>query len=193
MIRSSEGAVGHFAVSFLSGDSEILFHEIGHSFGKLQDEYAMPEDCSRTIPTDSPNVTSNTSLALIPWSIWISPFTPIPTTATSPGVPGLYAGAYYCKTGKYRPTFESKMRLNGKPYEQINTEQLVIRMYGFVPLPLSFSPAETRLTLTQGEEQTFQVTVPVPLTHNAGRKVGCERSAKRHRPIFYPQHSRTRL
>lgn len=159
------GSGGRFAVSFLSGDWAILFHEIGHSFGHLLDEYDTPEDCSFTVPPDAANVTTSTSLVGIPWAGWISPGTPIPTTTTDSGVPGLYQGAYYCKTGRYRPTFESKMRNNARPFEQVNTEQLIYRVYDFVPLPLSSSPTGPERTVLRGTTEVFTVEVPTPLTY----------------------------
>jgi hypothetical protein len=51
---------------------------------------------------------------------------------TLPATPGLYQGAAYCDSGMYRPTFNSKMRSLGVPFEQINTEQHVRRIYNLV-------------------------------------------------------------
>ncbi|MBC7930888.1 MAG: hypothetical protein H7Z38_10035 [Rubrivivax sp.] len=112
-----------FAVSYVStfsGDWEVALHEIGHAYGRLADEYFDRGVCGSTLPPDRLNVTN--SLVNIPWAVWISPLTPLPTTTTARGVPGAYEGALYCPTGFYRPTYESKMRSLNKPFEQINGE-----------------------------------------------------------------------
>ena len=43
-----------------------------------------------------------------------------------------YEGAKYCESGLYRPTFVSKMRSLAKPFEQVNTDQLIRRIYNLV-------------------------------------------------------------
>ena len=68
----------------------------------------------------------------IKWNQWIDAATPVPTFSTVNGVPGLYEGAAYCDTGLYRPTFDSKMRSLNRPFEAINTEQLLKRIYNLV-------------------------------------------------------------
>lgn len=97
---------------------------------------------------------------------WIDPTTPIPTTSTDPGVPGLYEGAKYCSTGLYRPTYASKMRVLGPQYEQINEEQLIKRIYNWVSPLDSSSPLSSDVTLALGDSQAFQVAVPTPDTHS---------------------------
>lgn len=154
---------GDFAIGFsFTTDWNPTIHEIGHVFGDLRDEYDTGP-CDPTIPANSVNITNSTTN--IPWWTWIDIFTPIPTTTTVDGVPGLYEGAYHCTTGIYRPTYNSKMRSPGRPFEQINTEQLVLQTYHFVPEILQSGPIEGFLYLFQGEVRTFQVVVPTPRTH----------------------------
>jgi hypothetical protein len=57
------------------------------------------------------------------------------------------------------------MRSLGVPFEQINREQLVKRIYNWV-LPIDqWIPAATTVRLMRGQSQTFAVATPVPLTH----------------------------
>ena len=120
-----------------------------------------------------PNVTKETSRSLIKWNFgggpptgWIELSTPVPTNSITPGVPGLYQGARYCPTGLYRPTFNSKMRSLDVPFEQINSEQLVKRIYNWVSPIDSSEPSESIVNLVSGQIQIFAVTTPQPLNHS---------------------------
>jgi IgA peptidase M64 len=169
------GSGGSIAVASLHlAAIELVLHEVGHSFGLLADEYdsGPPPPCDNTIEPPEVNVTRETDRDLIKWNVgggpptgWIDPTTPIPTTSTDPGVPGLYEGAKYCPTGLFRPTYNSKMRNLGPPFEQINEEQLVKRIYNFVSPLDSTRPSATNLVLHQGMSRVFKVSVPKPLTH----------------------------
>lgn len=146
---------------------ELVLHEEGHSFGFLGDEYTtQPPGCNNANEPFQPNITKETQRALIKWNHWIDPGTPVPTNSTSPGVPGLYEGALYCPLGLYRPTYRSKMNVLGFPYEQINVEQLVKRIYNFASPFDSATPAPGGVMLTQGQTQAFSVSTPLPFTHN---------------------------
>ena len=101
----------------------------------------------------------------IKWANWITPETPIPTPGPTVGVPGNYQGAKYCDTDLYRPTFSSKMRVLGPPFEQVNSEQLVKRVYNFASPLDGVEPELTSVTLKQGESMTFRVRTPQPLAH----------------------------
>jgi hypothetical protein len=165
------GSGGPIAV-FSTNDaaSEIALHELGHSFGLLADEYTdgPPPPCDNTVEPPEANATMATQRANIKWNAWIDAATPIPTTTTNPGVPGLYEGAKYCTNGLFRPTNNSKMRTvtnPALPFEQINSEQLVKRIYNFVRPIDSNLPANLNLTITKGVAQGFSITSPVPFTH----------------------------
>ncbi len=152
---------------------DLVLHEIGHSFGLLADEYTTnPPACNNTIEPSEPNVTRETNRSLIRWNIgggpptgWIDLNTPVPTI-NNLALPGLYEGARYCSSGLYRATFNSKMRSLGTPFEQINEEQLVKRIYNFASPLESSSPANANLTLLSGQNLVFQVSVLNPLTHS---------------------------
>ena len=143
---------------------EALLHEIGHQLGLLQDEYSNGGACDLSkVPTNAVNVTKNTAYLSIPWFYWIGAGTQIPTTSTTRNTPGLYEGAYYCASGVYRPTYESKMRVMSiaNQYDQINTEQLIKRIYEVgVKLPDSAQPTDSNVGLAQGQSKQFSVTFP---------------------------------
>jgi hypothetical protein len=160
------GSGGSIAVASTHAAAvELVLHESGHTFGLLADEYtSQPPPCSVTSDSQA-NVTRATTRDAVKWNAWIDPSTPLPTTSTQPGLVGLYEGARYCTAGLYRPTYNSKMRSLGAPYEQVNSEQLVRRVYNRVSPVDTFAPANTSLSLTTAQSQTFGVTTPAPLTH----------------------------
>jgi hypothetical protein len=143
---------------------ELILHEVAHSFGLLGDEYG-GSHCTVFGEPLAANLMRKTNREEIKWLHWIDPSTPVPTTTVADGVPGLYEGALFCNNGYHRPTFNSKMRSLDRPFEQINTEQHIRRIYNFVsPLDAS-APSGVALTLTQGQTQAFSVTTPAPATH----------------------------
>jgi hypothetical protein len=160
----SGGAVG--VASMHSDAVELVLHELGHSFGFLADEYGgpPPPNCVLVEPFEV-NATMVTTRNQIKWNHWISGATPIPTSGPSIGVPGLYQGAKYCDAGMYRPTDQSKMRFLNRPFEQVNNEQLVKRIYNFVSPLDSSQPDGSTLSLWQGGTFPFSVTTPSPFTH----------------------------
>jgi hypothetical protein len=143
---------------------EIILHELGHSFGLLADEYD-GSNCT-FFPGEPPqaNATLKTARAEVKWLHWIDPSTPVPGSPLVNGVPGLYVGAMTCNNGYHRPTFDSKMRSLSRPFDQINTEQLVRRVYNFVSPLDAASPEGGAVTLTQGQAQSFSVSTPSPAT-----------------------------
>lgn len=147
---------------------ELILHELGHSFALLADEYGgpPPPECDASVEPQEVNATKEIQRELIKWNYWIDESTPIPTTDTEAGVPGLYEGAKYCDTGLYRPTYNSKMRSLYMPFEQINSEQLVKRVYNWASPIDAVVPSSSTITLPQGQSQTFTVHVPEPLTHS---------------------------
>jgi hypothetical protein len=151
---------------------ELVLHELGHSFGLLADEYDTdPELCESSLEPAEPNVTKEIDRSSIKWNVgggppngWIDLATPIPTANTSPGIVGVYEGARYCTDGMFRPTFDSKMRTLERPYEQVNTEQLVRRIYNWVSPVDSSEPLASMVTLSSGDSQEFKVQIPRPAT-----------------------------
>jgi hypothetical protein len=146
---------------------QLILHELGHSLGLLADEYGgpPPPSCNNTTEPFAVNATKVTERSLIKWNHWIDASTDIPTLTTLDGVPGLYQGAVYCDAGLYRPTFGSRMRFSSRPYEQINTEQLIRRIYNFVSPIDASEPTANDITLTTAQSLTFNVTTLITISN----------------------------
>jgi IgA Peptidase M64/Calx-beta domain/Domain of unknown function (DUF4214) len=144
-----------------------LLHEQGHTLGFLADEYGgpAPPACNNATEPSAVNATRATQRDQIKWNAWIDPATPLPTGSTDAALPGLYQGAVYCDAGLYRPTYRSKMRASEYPFDQVNSEQLVRRIYNFVS-PLDSRLPANDLTVTKGQTPSFSVTTPLPSSHN---------------------------
>ncbi len=156
------GSGGAFAVASTHElSAELMLHELGHSFGLLADEYAGGGPaCDNTVEPPEVNVTRESTAASIKWSHWIEPGTRVPATDATPGVVSAYEGAKYCDSGLFRPTFASKMRELSKPFEQVNTEQLIRRIYNFVSPIEAVSPTATELQSDRCEPLEFSVKTP---------------------------------
>ena len=161
------GSGGSVAVASTHSDVvELVLHELGHSFGLLADEYAGGGVCNPAAEPAAVNSTSQTARESIKWKHWIDPATAIPTLTTTPGTPGLYEGSIYCDKGLYRPTYNSKMRSVGQPFEQINAEQLIRRVYNLVSPVDTSQPSSNQLSLVHGTTQAFTVSTLVPQSHS---------------------------
>ena len=147
--------------------AELVLHEEGHGFALLADEYGGPPPpaCNPVEPS-AVNVTAQTERASIKWGVWIDPATPVPTTGASAGIPGLYQGAKYCDQGLYRPTYNSKMRSLGQPFDAVNAEQHVRRIYNLVSPIDDWSPWATTVDMSADLPVTLSVSVPSPWTHS---------------------------
>lgn len=113
-----QGASDPFGRAYLGQNTVIvgdfraaatLPHELGHDLGWLWDEYETKTGVSGFSPSGEPlwpirNVVATTNLDSVPWRSWISASTPIPTPKTSEydTVVGLFEGADYSSTGRYR-------------------------------------------------------------------------------------------
>ena len=162
------GSGGAVAVASLdSAVIELVLHEMGHSFGLLTDEYGGPPPpaCDASQEPPETNATKQTVPQLIKWAAWIDPSTPIPTTGPTDALPGLYAGAKYCDSTLFRPTYDSKMRSLSRPFEQVNSEQLVKRLYNWASPIDATEPRDPLLSERPGESQPFHVQPLEPSTH----------------------------
>jgi hypothetical protein len=163
------GSGGPVAVASTHTDAiELVLHEVGHSFGLLADEYGgnAGPSCNPNVEPGEPNATRATTRGSIKWNHWIDAATAIPTIGTAAATPGLYQGANYCDVGLYRPTNRSKMNVLNNPFEQINVEQHVKRIYSFASPIDSISPASNGVSLAAGQNQAFAVALQSPFTHS---------------------------
>ena len=139
---------------------ETALHESAHSFGRLADEY-WDDNASCDDKKDPPeaNASRNTRGGPPKWNHWLTGSPAASAACRTPGVPALCKGARYCPT-LYRPTYNSKMRSLGMPFDPINTEQLVKSIYERVsPIDLS-SPRGDGVTIDAGKSQLFTITTP---------------------------------
>jgi uncharacterized repeat protein (TIGR01451 family) len=114
----------------------IAQHEFGHTFTGLADEYSSPfpgyPPCSDTtaIADCEPNVTDQTTRALIKWNPWIEASTPVPTPTTGfADEVGLFPGARYLSVGMYRPQQSCLMNTLGVAFCRICKQEYVRRLY----------------------------------------------------------------
>ena len=156
------GSGGVFPVASTNElSAELMLHELGHSFGLLADEYSGGGPaCDNTVEPPEVNVTRESTAASIKWSYWIEPGTRVPATDATRGVVSAYEGAKYCDFGLYRPTFASKMRELSEPFEQVNTEQLIRRIYNLVSPIDAVSPTTAELRSDRCESLEFSVKIP---------------------------------
>lgn len=125
------GSGGFPAISSVNVHStEVVLHELGHSFARLTDEYVDAAAAPTYPPAEYPNATQVTDRALISWRKFINPATPVPTaTAPDENVVGLFEGAHYRATGFYRPTHNNKMRALNRPWGPVNLRQFAARVH----------------------------------------------------------------
>jgi len=105
---------------------EIAKHEFGHSFADLGDEYTYggPQTYTGGEPSErNLSILDAASMAnqQKKWHLWLN----------TPGV-STFEGGGYSVFGIYRPTNNSKMRNLGRPFEQVNTERFIVKIYNQV-------------------------------------------------------------
>lgn len=108
------------ALSMHAQSVEIALHEIGHTAFALADEYDYGS-CSLNGEPTSGDVSLNGTRS-VKWGQLISAATAVPTSLGQypNGTVGVFQGAQYCQTGKYRPTENSRMRTLGYPWHAVN-------------------------------------------------------------------------
>ncbi|MGE5313564.1 MAG: M64 family metallopeptidase [Acidobacteriota bacterium] len=153
------GSGGFPAVSSVhSASSEVVIHELGHSFAGLGDEYWDPYPGYPDI--EEPNTTRETARAKIKWRDWIDPSTPVPTPNVSQYqmLVGLFEGAHYHATGWYRPMFSCKMRVLGAEFCPVCAETIVKSIYSLIRIVEWMDPGPEPVALSGGDTRLFRVT-----------------------------------
>ena len=143
---------------------EIVKHELGHSLGRLADEYTYGgptnwpggEPSGRNVSTyDAPTMAANGRK----WADWLG--------ASAPGFDGTigtFEGAQYSVNGIYRPSNNSLMRSLGRNFNLVGAEQVLKEIYADVePIDAASDPA-----LDYSDSDTLSVTpmnvIGAPLT-----------------------------
>lgn len=134
------GGGGTYAV-YAGGNSsatEVALHELGHSFAGLADEYGGNTGTYTGTEPTQPDLTKDSTGAK--WSRWIG--------YNQPGIGtiGAYEGGGYYDHGLYRPSFNSKMRALGQPFDAISREEIILDIYRKVdPLDAWLSNSQSLL------------------------------------------------
>lgn len=156
------GSGGTYATTSINSKAyDIAVHELGHSFGNLEDEYST---AFSRIPRESPNVTAITERDSIKWKNWFEEDTPIPTpdNATHDDLVGLFEGAMYQTADWYRPHRNSKMKSLNRPWGQVNAEHLVIRIYEDLDIASSYTPSESSISIQNTSTIEFKANEALP-------------------------------
>ena len=142
---------GGFQIVTLGSSWTVMAHEFGHGAGGLADEYCQPGTYSGGEP-GAVNVTTNTNRLTLKWGRFVNPATSVPTGINpNPGVGsctnfnqgakpagwssdqdvGLFEGAQYVTSGKYRPVENCRMRGNSPPYCPVCYTEMKTRHHPF--------------------------------------------------------------
>jgi hypothetical protein len=137
------GSGGSFAVSSLhSSATEIVIHELGHSFTKLADEYYAGDQYS----SEHINMTQETNPKDVKWKNWIDT--------------NKIAIYKHCCGGKsenwYRPHQNCKMRYLGQPFCSVCIEATIEKIHSLTSAVDSFSPSNTGV-VSFSDPMTFLV------------------------------------
>jgi hypothetical protein len=167
LVNSTEygGGAGDIAISSVHPQAtEIIPHELGHSFAGLADEYEVGGTGPPT-SDNAPNVDFDTSGPALKWLVWVAPGTPLPTPETSEYayVVGAFEGALYFPRGIYRPMLNCLMRGNGWPFCTVCREAHAIEFARMIDFADSATPALSSVQQVRTEPATFAIR-PVPLS-----------------------------
>ena len=135
---TSYGGIGYTSndVATFSGGNvlarELLLHEFGHSFGNLADEYdgvgISYQGEERTKANVSILSKEEMSQEGTKWAAWLD-FNPGEIYG---GMVSTYEGGDLFSEGVFRPSYNSKMRSLGQPFNMPSIEALVVEIYGYV-------------------------------------------------------------
>jgi hypothetical protein len=162
------GGAGYSHLATVSGDNgssaSVVCHEVGHALGGLADEYdyGSGPTYSGSEPGE-PNVSklnaAQMAAAGTKWAAWLGTSDALFDSPVS-----CYEGAYYCQYGVFRPSENSAMRSNGRPFNLPSAEALILGIYKGVR-PIDDSTPTTQ-TLTNTDAPFVDPVTPTghPLT-----------------------------
>ncbi len=141
------GCGGTYAFASLNSSSnEIVVHELGHSFGKLADEYWFSGS------GESANKTQTSNPATIKWKNWI-------------GLNGVGVYPHAESPSWYRPHQSCEMRYLNQQFCSVCKEAIIEKIHALVSPVDSYTPANSS-TVNANSNVTFTVTeiLPIPNT-----------------------------
>jgi hypothetical protein len=146
-----------------------VVHELGHSIGRLLDEYNEHEadgwdflaaktlgEEIRSLQGWGGNVTTKTTPSEVPWAHWLSRGAPVPTPAGSGHAVGVYKGAYHLSKYWYRPSETCCMRDTRQPFCVVCRERLVLK------LSAKTNPVTTKLERLDEDRVRITLTCAIP-------------------------------
>jgi len=144
--RQYGGSGGPVAIASTNPESnDLVFHEFGHTFAGLGDEYDNPYPgyvCEDIFP----NISFTADRDDLKWNHWVNEDTPLPTPESAAvsnlESVGAYEGACYQTVGFFRPVHECVMRSLNNDFCAVCTEQMALSYYGFVEPVDTYSPAQ---------------------------------------------------
>ncbi|MFG0284188.1 MAG: M64 family metallopeptidase [Phycisphaerales bacterium JB039] len=130
---------------------DIVVHEFGHSFARLDDEYDYGDGAAYTFAEPyainaSVLTAGEMRAGARKWHQWLG-FSGLPWD----GPVGTYEGCSYYQYGIYRPSPDSKMRSLHRPFNAPSAERLIIEFYRLVN-PIDDATPEGTL---RGDEMVF--------------------------------------
>jgi len=160
------GAGGQYATT--SADQaapEITVHELGHTLGKLADEYDYGNTGTSDVEFSEANATIYPAREGVKWSAWLDASTPVPTPVNSgyQNAIGVFEGAHYYKQGAFRPAENCEMRSLGQEFCSVCAEALISSVYDKVDPIDQVSPKGANVTLRASERRTFSFSGPKPM------------------------------
>ncbi|WP_336702481.1 M64 family metallopeptidase [Chryseobacterium indologenes] len=141
------GCGGTYAFASLNGSSnEIVVHELGHSFGKLADEYWFSGSL------ESPNKTQTSNPATIKWKNWV-------------GLNGVGVYVHAESPTWFRPHQSCEMRYLNQQFCSVCKEAIIERIHSLVSPVDSYTPANnTTVDATSNVTFTANEILPIPNT-----------------------------
>ncbi|MBL3548691.1 M64 family metallopeptidase [Chryseobacterium sp. KMC2] len=141
------GCGGTYAFASLNGSaSEIVVHELGHSFGKLADEYWFAGSL------ESPNKTQNSNPATIKWKNWV-------------GLNSVGVYPYTESPSWFRPHQSCEMRYLNQQFCSVCKEAIIEKIHSLVSPVDSYTPANnTTVSVTSNMTFTVNEVLPIPNT-----------------------------
>jgi hypothetical protein len=159
----SGGPVSVFSIH--SDAQQIFFHEFGHTYASLADEYDA-ENPSPPPFTEAlyPNVSKIQNRNTVKWNNWIFPETPVPTPTAMTDVIGIFLGAFFHPTEYVRPKADCLMRTLGAPFDSVCAEAHLLKAFEQVSFIDKAQPAATNIVLSRTGSRLFKVKpVPIPI------------------------------
>jgi len=159
------GSGGQYATTSADQSApEITVHELGHTLGKLADEYSYGNDQPSTVEFSEPNATIYSERERVKWNVWLEASTPVPTPANAgyANAIGVFEGAHYYPYGQYRPAEDCEMRDLGQQFCSVCAEALIWSVYNKVDPIDQVTPKAGNVSMRVSERRTFSFTGPTP-------------------------------